>query len=282
MKRAASFAAVFVMTAFLSAGTSRAGVPFNNIEGVGGVAFNPLAYPAYSAPAEGAGDLKVGAIGIGKPRFGAWYVNLNDADIDWTAIGVADTFFKRLELSYGYESVAIAATPKNTHKNNLGAKLLLINENAFGRKAVPAVSVGSIWKSTSFEVSPGVDDKGVDLYLVATKLITELPRPVLVSAGALSTKGRVNGILGFDDKREEVFFGNIDLLVTNSLALGFEYKQGPRFPTLKIADYWNVHLGWLVNPNLTLITAYADAGNRFSAAKFGLGGGTVVSAQYSF
>jgi len=282
MKRVTSVAAVSVLTVLLFAGTSHAGPPFNNLEGVGGVAFNPLAYPAYSAPAEGAGDLKIGAIDIGKPRFGAWYVNLNDVDIDWTAIGVADTFFKRLELSYGYESVAIAAVSKNTHKNNLGAKLLLINENAFGSKAVPAVSVGGIWKSTSFEVAPGVDDKGVDLYLVATKLITELPRPVLVSAGVLSTKGRVNGILGFDDKREEVFFGNIDLLVTNSLALGFEYKQGPHFQTFKNADYWEAHIGWLANKNLTLIAAYAYAGDRFSATKFGLGGGTVVSAQYSF
>lgn len=282
MKRVTSVATVFVLTVFLFAGISRAGVPFNNLEGVGGVAFNPLAYPALAAPQKGEADLKVGAIDIGKPRFGAWYVNLNDVDIDWTAIGVADTFGKRLELSYGYESVAIAGFSQNTHKNNVGAKLLLIGENAFGSKAVPAVSVGSIWKRTTFDGGPGVDNKGVDFYLVATKLITELPRPLLVSAGALSTKGRVTGILGFDDKRKEVFFGNVDLLVTNSVALGFEYKQGAKFPAFKNADYWNAHVGWLVNPNLTLIAAYADAGDRHSAAKFGLGGGTVVSAQYSF
>jgi len=125
-------------------------VPLINLEGVGGVAFNPLAYPAVSAPKKGEAPLKVGGIDVGKPRFGAWYVNLNDADIDWTAIGVVDTFFKRLELSYGVEAVAIAAAPKNTPKNTLGAKVLLIEENAFGSKAIPAVSVGTIWKRTTF------------------------------------------------------------------------------------------------------------------------------------
>lgn len=279
--RHATTIAVLLFAALFPALPSSAGVPFNNLEGVGGVAFNPLAYPALTGP-PAKGDVRLGAVSVGKPRFGAWYVNLNAADIDWTAIGIADTFIKRLEISYGYESVAIAAVPKNTHKNNVGAKLLLIGENAFGSKAVPAVSVGTIWKRTTFAAGPGIDNRGADFYLVGTKLITELPRPLLVSAGALSTKGRVTGILGFDDKRKETFFANVDLLVTDSVALGFEYKQGAKFATFKNADYWNAHVGWLVNQNLTLIAAYADAGDRKSAVKFGLGGGAVASVQYSF
>ena len=212
MKHVSQAATVLMLSVVLFAGSAQAGVPFINLEGVGGVAFNPLAYPAVTAPKNGEAGLKVGGIDVGKPRFGAWYVNLNDADIDWTAIGVADTFFKRLELSYGYESVAIGGASRNTHKNNLGAKVLLVGENSFGSKAVPAVAVGTIWKRTTFPLLHGVDDRGFDFYLAATKLITELPRPVLVSGGVLSTKGRVTGILGFDDHRKETFFANIDLL----------------------------------------------------------------------
>lgn len=282
MKRMSQAVTALMLSVLLFAGSAQAGVPFINLEGVGGAAFNPLAYPALTAPKQGEAGLKVGAIDVGKPRFGVWHVNLNDADIDWTAIGVADTFFQRLELSYGYESVAIGGAPRNTHKNNLGAKVLLVGENSFGSKAVPAVAVGTIWKRTTFAVPSGVDASGFDFYLAATKLITELPKPVLVSAGVLSTKGRVTGVLGFDDQRDETFFANIDVLPVSNVALGFEYKQGAKFDPFKNADYWEAHAAWFVNGNLTLIASYADAGDRHSTTKVGLGGGAVVSAQYEF
>lgn len=249
-----------------------AGVPFNNLEGVGGVAFNPLAYTAGTAPKE-SGNL------ISRPQFGIWHVNLNDSDIDWTAIGVAGTISQRVELSYGYESVAVGGLPENIHKNSLGAKILLIEENAFNSKLVPAVAVGAIYKTTTFETD---DQKGIDYYLVASKLITQLPRPLLLSGGLLSTQGLVTGILGFDDDRKTTAFANIDLLPLDNLAVGFEYKQGAEFDSFKNDSYWNAHVGWLVNPNLSLIAAYVDAGDRHSSSQVGFGGGTVVSAQYHF
>ena len=79
------------------------GVPFNNLQGVGGAAFNPLAYPAgQNAEPDSAGPLS-------RPQFGAWYVNLGEVDEDWTTFGVAETLFNRLELSNGYELIAPAA-----------------------------------------------------------------------------------------------------------------------------------------------------------------------------
>lgn len=276
MKKFSFVVAFFAtLTTLAFSGVALAGVPFNNLEGVGGVAFNPLAYLAGAAP-EGAGTTAL----FSKAQFGVWHVNLNDSDVDWTTIGLAGNFSKRVELSYGYESVAVAVAPENIHKNNVGAKLLLLDENAFGSKVVPAVAIGAIYKHTTLDGSD--DNSGVDYYLVASKLITQLPRPLLISAGALSTQGRVTGILGFDDDRKITGFANIDLLPLDNLAIGFEYKQGAEFDTFKNADYWNAHIGWLVNKNLSLIAAYADAGDRFASDKVGLGGGTVVSAQYQF
>jgi len=258
---------------------SEAGVPFNNLEGVGGVALNPLAYLADSS-----GDNSHFTIGkadvLGKPRFGGWYVNLGDVKVDWATFGIADTFFKRLEVSYGYEIIALSENPTR-HKNNIGTKLLLVPENFKDYKFIPALSVGSIWKHTS-NVGAGVDTSAADYYLVATKLVTQLPRPVLLSAGVLSTKGRATGVLGFDEKRRQVFFGNIDLLLTDNIVAGFEYKQGASYPDFKNADYWDAHIGWLVNKNLSLIVAYVNAGDHKSKDKVGLGDGVVLSAQYSF
>jgi Protein of unknown function (DUF3034) len=293
MKKVSLLAAAISLTAVLAAGSAHAGVPFINLEGVGGVAFNPLAYPAVTPDKDGSQDI------VGKPRFGTWYANLNGSDIDWYTVGVADTFFKRLELSYGYESVSLGAKlfalnqnlgaaglSQNVHKHNIGAKVLLLEENSFDTTFLPAVSVGTIYKTTSFHVErlgdPRSDKDGFDAYLVATKLIPQLPLPVLVSAGVLSSQGQVNGILGFNDARRETFFGNIDVLPLPNVAVGFEYKQGPSFGNFKNADNWNVHAGWFVNKNLTLIAAYAYAGDKNSNTVVGLGGGPVVSTQYEF
>jgi len=272
------FLIVLFLTVFLT-NSLFAGAPFVNLEGVGGVAFNPLAYLADSDGEDS--HFKLGETDIiGKPRFGGWYVSLDDVKVDWTTIGVADTFFKRLEVSYGYETIAQDnATTKR--KNNFGAKLLLLPENSFATKFLPAISAGSIFKHAS-NVALGVDSSGADFYLVATKLIDQLPRPVLVSTGLLSTKGRVTGVFGFDKDRDEVFFGNIDVVLPWNFIAGFEYKQGARYSDFKNANYWDTHLAWTPNKNLSLILAYVFAGDYKSSKVTGLGDGVVLSAQYAF
>ena len=300
MKKTRQVVAAVVVSVLL-AGVAHAGPPFVNLEGVGGIAFNPLAYPAVTPAKDDGQDL------VAKPRIGAWYVNLNSSDIDWFTVGVADTFFKRLELSYGYESVNLGSNlytlhqnvgdarnggkglSQNVHKSNIGAKLLLLEENSFGTNFVPALAVGTVFKTTTFDtgkLGSKVGSSGFDAYLVATKLITQLPKPVLLSVGGLYTQGQANGILGFSEKSDVVFFGNIDVLPLDNAAVGFEYKQGPSFGAsankFKNADYWNVHAAWLVNPNLTLIAAYAYAGSNGNTSVVGLGGGPVVSVQYAF
>jgi hypothetical protein len=200
-------------------------------------------------------------------------------DVDWTAFGVAGTLFDRLELSYGYELVAPAG--ENIRKNNLGAKINLIPENWDGKSFIPAVSVGSIWKSTS-EVADGVDDSAFDFYGVATKLVTQTPWPVLLSGGLLATKEQVTGVFGYNDDYDTTFFANIDVLPAANVAVGVEVKQGASFNTFRNADYWNAHVAWFVNANLTLIGAYVNAGDKTSPSEVGLGDGAVVSAQYAF
>jgi len=262
---------------------SLAGVPLNNLEGVGGVAFNPLAYTAggaFETTDKEKDDPFSPKNVFSKPQFGGWYVSLGKANIDWTSIGLAETLFKRLELSYSHEAVAIS-NAETREKNNLGAKLLLVPENWHDNKFIPAFSVGSVFKRTS-NVGVGIDASGVDYYAVATKLITLLPKPVLLSGGVLSTSGRVTGVLGYDDKRDTVGFGNIDLLPTKNTAIGFEYKQGAQFPTFKNADYWETHLAWFANKDLTLVLAYVNTGDRKSSAKTGFADGVVLSAQYQF
>jgi hypothetical protein len=254
------------------------GVPLNNLEGVGGIAFNPLAYLAGNGtPQTKDEDAATKERIFGLPQIGAWYVHLGDASIDWTAFGVAEALFDRVEVSYGHEIIGLEGAD-TIYKDNAGTKLLVIKEG----KVVPAVSVGGIWKHTSLDVPEGVDESGIDLYLAATKLIKELPRPVLLSGGLISTTGRTLGVLGFDEDRAQALFGNVDVLPLEYIALGFEYRQGAHFDDFKNADYWNAHLAWFANKNLTLVGAYVNAGDEKSSSKVGLGDGFVLSAQYVF
>jgi hypothetical protein len=263
---------------------SFAGVPFTNLEGDGGAAFNPFAYPANSGSAIKDADGKDTI--FSKPQLGVWYVNLGTANIDWTSLGITETIGKRLELSYARETVAVG-DPVNVNftKHNLGAKYLVLDENAFGDWS-PAIAVGGIYKHTDPLFFADTDDHGYDIYAVATKFITQgLPVPVLLSGGVRNTNSRVTGVLGYDHDRDTVLFGNVDVIVVKDVAVGFEYQQGAEFSNsgFNNADYYDVHVAWLVNPNVSLIAAYVNTGKySLNADKFGLGEGVVASLQYAF
>lgn len=285
MRRLILFTVFFALTVVFSVRDVWAGPPFVNLEGVGGVAFNPLAYVADSG--DDGKHFKVGKVDVSAPRFGGWYVNLDDAKIDWTTFGVATSVAKRLEISYGYETVAWVDHP-TFHKNNVGAKFLVLPENSFDSKFVPAVSVGTIYKSTSAKgihsLGFPLRTSGQDWYLVATKTITALPAPVILSGGILSSQEFVTGVLGFHNKRKQTGFANIDVVLPHGFVIGYEFKQGEQFSSYKNANYWNAHLAWIPNKNLTLIAAYVDTSSYTKAGntRQGLGDGFVLSAQYAF
>ena len=74
-------------------GSSYGGVPLNNLQGAGGIAFNPLAYTA-GQPWEGGESNSLNNV-VSKPQFGAWYVNLNDADTTSTTSARSSAFSTR-------------------------------------------------------------------------------------------------------------------------------------------------------------------------------------------
>ncbi len=286
MKQVTLRKSVVLIAAALTAFALQAGPPFNNLEGVGGVAFNPLAYTA-GQPLEGTNSL---SSWFNKPQVGTWYVHLGERNINWESFGVAETIGGRLELSYGYEAVRLGqgalgtgSAVKDVSKNNLGAKLLLVHENEGGLPFVPAVAAGAIWRTTDFNPLPNSNRAGVDYYLVATKLITQTPLPVLISGGLLDTDEQVTGVLGNNHDHDLTWFGNVDVLPTSFLATGFEYKQGARYNNgFRNANYWDAHVAWFVNSRLTLIGAYTFTGNYKNPSPVGLGNGLVLSAQYAF
>ena len=291
-----SLAAVVVGVGIYSA--AYGGVPLNNLQGTGGIAFNPLAYTA-GLPWDGAeGGDSTNAVAhsalngkVSRPQIGAWYVNLNDAGINWWTASAALSFFDHVELSAGYEFInAHKYGDKSINKYNLGAKVKFLDENAFDTSWVPALAVGGVYKySDSRTVEAlGLDDDGFDAYVVASKLVTQTPVPVLLSAGLLLSDEVVNGVVGHNDY-DVVAFGNIDILPAENIAIGLEYKQGvDAGDGIRNHDYYDAHVAWFVTKQLTLVAAFAETGDKDkfyrkgSTKNLGVGSGAVFSIQYQF
>ena len=281
------------------------GVPLNNLQGTGGIAFNPLAYTAgLPWDGDGGGDttnaVEHSALNgkVSRPQLGAWYVNLADAGINWWAGSAAITFVDRVEVSTGYGFVnAHKSGDKAINTYNLGAKVRFLDENAFDTSWVPALAVGGVYKYTDSRTveALGLDDDGFDAYVVASKLITQTPVPVLLSAGLLLSDEVVNGVVGHNDY-DVVAFGNIDVLPAENIAIGLEYKQGVDAGDTPVTgghhirnhDYWDAHVAWFVTKKLSLVAAFAETGDKDkfyrkgSVKNLGVGSGAVFSIQYQF
>lgn len=274
-----SAAVLFAALSLLLLTDLHAGVPLNNLQGAGGIAFNPLAYLAGRQLSKEGGVVTV-------PQAGAWHVELPDANIRWDAVGAAFSLFGRLELSFGYSNLDAKDYGDNDiNVHTLGLKVKLLEENAFDTAWVPAVSVGATYGHTSAYTADllGLDHDGTSFYVVATKLITQLPLPVLVSAGVLRSDEVVYGAVGHNDHGTS-FFANLDVLPAPNVALGVEFRQGiDAGDGIQNSDYWDFHAAWFATDKLTLVSAYANTGDKDKGNKdLGVGDGFVLSAQYQF
>lgn len=280
---------LLISAATLGAVVAQGGVPLNNLQGTGGIAFNPLAYTA-GLPWEGESTSNLNSI-VSKPQVGGWFVNLGDAGINWWAASAALTVAERLELSYGYGFVdAHRYGDDSISTHNIGAKLRILDENAFDTAWIPAIAIGGVWKYTDAATvqALGLRDNGVDGYIVASKLVTQTPVPVLLSAGLLISDEVVNGVVGHNDYGV-AGFGNIDILPAENIAIGLEYKQGVNVgDNIRNHDYYDAHVAWFVTKNLTLVAAFVETGNKDhfyrngNTKKLGVGSGAVFSIQYQF
>jgi len=257
-------------------------LPLHQIEGNGGI-FSTLSAYIVNPPREG----QV----VGLPSAGFSYVNLGHAR-NLEALTLTESPLKRLELGYGYERFDLGdlpqaigkATPFNVSADtvelhNFNARFQIFKEGEFGTKWVPALTAGVHYKyndtydSINHDVAGtlkaiGVtDNQGVDFTLYASKLFTQLPRPVLVELGGRATRGAWNGLLGFTDNYSFLFEGNVVVFVTSNLALAAEYRQQPndyhQIPGLigKTGDWWTLDAAYVVNKHLTLAVGYGHFGN---------------------
>jgi hypothetical protein len=254
-------------------------LPLHQIEGNGGV-FSTLSAYLVNPPRNGEP--------VGRPSAGFVFVDIGSGR-DLEAITLTETPYKRLELGYGYDhlnlgdlptAVVAAGGPRvadSVTMHNANARFQCLSENEFGQKWLPALTAGIHYK-----YNDGIQDinntlgnlmaqhgitghEGLDFTLYGSKMLTCLPRPVLINLGGRATKAAQLGLLGFTDEYSFVFEGSVVVLVTDRVLLGAEYKEKPRdFSAMGLVgredDWWTMDAGYVVNKHMTLALGYGHFG----------------------
>ena len=275
-------------------------LPLHEIEGNGGVLTTLSAY-IVNPPRNGEP--------VGRPAIGTGLVSLGNGRV---LVPVTATWspWERIELGYGFDWYSIGSLSGAIHDkagvslgttsvglHNFNARFQFIKENDWGQKWLPAITGG-----VHYKVNSGISqindqlhgalttiglgyNQGVDFTLYASKLLTFLPRPVLINAGGRATRGAELGLLGFSQDYSFLFEGNVAIFLTDWLILAGEYRQQPHnYTTIPgvlntSGDWVTVDLAWIVNKHLTIAGGYGYFGNVGDRLAPGVWGFT---AKYEF
>jgi hypothetical protein len=240
---------------------------------------------------------------IGRPSVGFAYVSLG-SDKNLEALTVTESPFSRLELGYGWDRLglgdlqrAVNIPTAEVQLHNVNARFQILKEGEFDQKWIPALTAGVHYKyndgisAVNNEVggalaAAGISrHDGVDYTLYASKLFTQLPRPVLLELGGRATQGVWEGLGGFTSGYNFVFEGNVVVFVTGNFALAAEYKEQPRDyqaigSLVRVeGDWWTIDAAYVVNNHLTLAAGYGHFGNVLNHQANGVWG---ITTKWEF
>ena len=275
-------------------------LPLHQIEGNGGI-FATLSAYIVNPPRNGEP--------IGRPSVGFAYVNLGH-EVNLEALTLTESPFSRLELGYGWDHLGLGDLPlalrnfglvnyrqDEVQLHNFNARFQILKEGEFDQKWIPALTAGVHYKyndgisAVNNEVggalaAAGISrHDGVDYTLYASKLFTQLPRPVLLELGGRATQGVWEGLGGFTSGYNFVFEGNVVVFVTGNFALAAEYKEQPRDyqaigSLVRVeGDWWTIDAAYVVNNHLTLAAGYGHFGNVLNHQANGVWG---ITTKWEF
>ena len=275
-------------------------LPLHEIEGNGGV-FSTLSAYLVNPPRNGEP--------VGRPSIGFGYINLGYGR-DLVPFTLTETPWERLELGFGYDYLNLGDLPtaiaaqtagavqigENLAMYNANARMQILKEGEFGLKWMPAITAGAHYKyndgvaKINNQLGGALDaiglsnHLGVDFTLYGSKLLTFLPRPVLVNLGGRATKSAEIGLLGFTDSYSFVFEGSVVALLTDKFMVAAEYKQQPfgwtATPLIGApGDWWTIDAGYVITPHMTVAAGYGHFGTVANHQANGVWG---ITTKYEF
>jgi hypothetical protein len=201
-------------------------------EGETGVFVTPLAYTVATPERK-----------FALPIVSYHFLNAGSVIGRYNQLSVTSGYAKRVEFGYTrsiHDAGSDAAlSPLWTDGfNTFHAKGSLITENAWKQSWMPQVSTGFMLRTQVRNVGGQMQNKdttNADIYLVATKTITQLkPMSLLLSGGIQGTNAELIGLGGNASKWGPVGFGAVAFVfqgpAKSAIILGAEIAQQPRHP----------------------------------------------------
>jgi hypothetical protein len=226
---------LFLLTTFcvvLFAPTAQARAQQLGWEGETGVFVTPLAYTVATPVRK-----------FALPVVAYHFLNASSVIGRYSQLGVTSGFAKRIEFGYTRTLHEAGSDPTysplwTTGFNTFHAKGSLIQENAWKQPWMPQVSTGFMLRTQVRNVGGEMqrkDTTNADIYLVATKTITQLkPMSLLLSAGIQGTNAELIGLGGNASQWGALGFGAVAFVfqgpAKSSIILGAEVAQQPRHP----------------------------------------------------
>ena len=227
----------------------------------------------------------------GLPSVADAYVNLGNGRY-LNALTVTETFRDKIEFGFGWDYLDVGDLPEDVYHAtelhirdnavnlyNFNVRYALLKEGAFDLPMLPAITIGAHYKyNETYEdinhdlqgtlEAIGVEDEDDwDFTVYASKMFSDLPRPLLLNVGLRSTTAAHLGLLGFTEDRDILFEGNAVLFATDKLLFIGEYRQKPDnytpIPGLVAAedDWWTLCACYLVNNRTTVSGGYGHFGD---------------------
>jgi hypothetical protein len=228
-----------------------------SLDGAAGGGITPWAVVATYAERE-----QIGAV--------ASIASVNTRDFRLASKAIALGFNNRFEVSLAQQRFYSPAAVLG--QDVIGAKAVLAGDLIYG--TTPQLSLGVQFKRSTYPdrlKAIGINDtQDVDFYLSTSRLFLNGPlhRSWLINATARSTKAQQTGLLGFSNRRSLMLELSAAVLLNNTLALGFEFKDKPdQLAGLREDPWQDVFLAWFPNKQLTWGLAYVDLGRVAGRAR---------------
>tara|TARA_R110001592_G_scaffold55984_2_gene170941 strand:- start:791 stop:1621 length:831 start_codon:yes stop_codon:yes gene_type:complete len=191
-------------------------------------------------------------------------------DFTLHSIGASLSIDNRFELSMAKQTFDLDTLGGKLGQDIVGVKYKLVGEVLY--TAMPQISLGLQYKRVDdFALPQAVgarDDWGVDIYLAASKVYFDAiaGRNLVTNLTLRATKANQTGLLGFGTATNNDYQlqaeASIAVLLTDNIALGYEYKQKPdQLGFAEENDWQDIFMAWFVNKHLSVVGAYVDLGS---------------------
>jgi hypothetical protein len=200
-------------------------------EGETGVFVTPLAYTAASPKT-----------GLGHPLIAYHFLNGGEVLGDFYNVSFTVGLASRAEVGYTRSLHSTGGTPGfsplwDNGFNIFHGKVNVVPENVAKTKWVPAISIGFISRSQVHNVGGVIQNKdtsNADIYVVASKTITQTGVPIILSGGVRGTNAQLWGLGGNAPKWSAEGFAAAGFVVTlpkkANVIFAAEVAQQPRQP----------------------------------------------------